>query len=121
MPEWAIQVFKIVGIALASEGLSRLIIFLVERRDKKRKMLNDILQALQKQERDNCRTQLLLLMSDYPEEVQELMKLAKHYFVDLNGDWYATTIFQNHLEKMGLRAPRWFNANHHAKNDEDNE
>lgn len=49
-------------------------------------------------------------MSDYPNEVQELMTLAKHYFVDLDGNWYASSIFQKFLSDHGIKPPRWFSG-----------
>lgn len=44
-------------------------------------------------EQDSARTQLLTLMSSYPDNESEIMKVAYHYFHDLNGDWYMTELF----------------------------
>ena len=62
-------------------------------------------------EKDELRTQLLLLLSDYPEERQEIMKLAEHYFKDLKGNWYATTLFNNWLVERQIARPEWFRVN----------
>ena len=63
-------------------------------------------------EKDSLRTQLLLLMADYPDEDQEIMKLAEHYFKDLHGDWYATGLFNKWLENVSTLEckPSWFKA-----------
>ena len=60
-------------------------------------------------EKDSCRTQLLLLMSDYPNDVQEILKLAEYYFKVLHGDWYATTLFNAYLIQNNIAQPQWFN------------
>lgn len=70
--------------------------------------LDAINKQLNRSERDSCRTQLLLLLSDYPEERNEIMTLAGHYFGDLKGNWYMTTIFNDFIEKNGIAKPEWF-------------
>ena len=60
-------------------------------------------------EKDSLRTQLLLMIADYPEEKSEILKLSQHYFADLKGNWTATAIFnkwiQDHCEGV---SPEWF-------------
>lgn len=48
------------------------------------------------------RSQLLTLMKNYPENEEEIMKVAKYYFKDLNGDWYMTSLFIEWGEKEGI-------------------
>lgn len=102
--------------ALLGAGLLSFIQFLIQRNDDKNDRISAIetqLEAisfqLKVQERDQCRTQMLLLISDYPTENAELMKLAKHYFKDLHGDWYMTNIFNRWLTAQQLGKPEWFN------------
>jgi len=59
-------------------------------------------------EKDELRTQLLLLIADYPHEISEIMKLAEHYFKDINGNWYLTSLFNKWLEDNDLAKPEWF-------------
>lgn len=59
-------------------------------------------------EKDILRTQMLLMLKDFPEERQEILKLAQHYFGDLNGNWYLTTMFNAWLEDNGIAKPEWF-------------
>lgn len=61
-----------------------------------------------KAEKDQCRTQLLLMICDYPTEKAEILELAKHYFADLHGNWFATPIFNNWLEEYKVGRPEWF-------------
>lgn len=61
-------------------------------------------------EKDALRTQLLIMISDYPEERQEIMTIAQHYFGDLHGDWYATTLFNRWITENDIAEPSWFNS-----------
>lgn len=59
-------------------------------------------------EKDALRTQLLLMLSDYPHETTEILKLAEHYFKDLEGNWYLTSLFNNWLIDNKIASPSWF-------------
>lgn len=72
--------------------------------------LSRIEKKLDKLERDSCRTQMMLLMSNYPDKTEELMRLAQHYFADLSGDWYMTSLFNQWLEQKHIGKPEWFDA-----------
>ena len=61
-----------------------------------------------KEEKDNVRLQLLVLFSDYPQNVSEILEVAHHYFVDLSGDWYMTNMFNNWLTNNNVGQPEWF-------------
>lgn len=64
--------------------------------------------SLTKTEKDSVRTQLLVLMSDYPDNVSEIMNVAQHYFSDISGNWYMTSMFNKWLISRGLGKPEWF-------------
>ena len=88
--------------------------FLIERHDKKVEKAEDkekehIQGTLKKLEKDGLRTQLLLLILMKPEETSEILTLAQHYFVDLKGNWYMTSIFNKWLEEHEIAEPEWFN------------
>lgn len=51
---------------------------------------------------DTTRNQLLTLMKNYPDNEEEIMKVAKYYFRDLNGDWYMTSLFIEWGEERGI-------------------
>lgn len=73
------------------------------------KQLKGIDEKLVKSEKDALRTQLLIMISDYPHEKQEIMTLAERYFgPPLNGDWYASSLFNGWIQKMGITEPVWF-------------
>lgn len=46
-------------------------------------------------EMDTTRIQLITLIREDPDNTESILKIARHYFVDLSGDWYATAIFQD--------------------------
>ena len=77
--------------------------FLIERYDETK----GIGKTLAKLEKDGLRTQLLLLILMRPEEVTEILTLAQHYFVDLKGNWYMTSMFAKWCDEHGLE-PEWF-------------
>lgn len=82
-----------------------LLIYLINRHDER----TGIIKRLDRNERDNCRIQLLIMLNHYPTEISEIMTLAERYFKDLNGDWYMTSIFNKWLESNGIARPEWFN------------
>lgn len=48
------------------------------------------------------RTQLLTLMSNYPDNESEILKVAQYYFGDLDGDWYMTELFSKWATDRGI-------------------
>ena len=101
-------------IAVLGGGNAILFIkFLIERYDRKHEREEDketeaIKSALKKMEKDVLRTQLLLLILLKPEEKQEILTIAEHYFKDLKGNWYMTSIFNKWLTGAGEAKPEWF-------------
>lgn len=107
--------------ALLGAGIFGFIQFLITRHDNRndelaevKKQLQTISKQLRSQEMDQCRTQMLLLISDYPNENAEIMKVAEHYFRSessggLGGDWYMTNLFNRWLTSQKLGKPEWFN------------
>ena len=93
---------------LSSSALTSFIQFLISRKDKQKDDLEGIKEQLIKLEKDTCRTQLLILMSDYPDRQDEIMRLSKHYFRDLKGNWYLTTMFSKWLSDNKIEKPSWF-------------
>ena len=86
--------------------------FLVERHDRKveraeDKSAEDMEKRLLILERDGLRTQLLLLILLRPTEQTEILRLAEHYFKDLKGNWYMTSIFNMWVESSGIAEPEW--------------
>lgn len=59
-------------------------------------------------EKDALRTQLLLLLSDYSGNREGIMQVAQHYFGKLDGNWYATSLFNNWLTENDIAKPEWF-------------
>lgn len=110
-------VTTIICSVLGSASLFTFIQFMINRHDDK----NDRLQAIETQLKeirneikssnvDSVRTQMLLLISDYPDDVQEIMKCAEIYFKEMGGNWYMTSIFKSWLEKTGVANPDWFDG-----------
>ena len=98
---------------LGGGNLILFIKFLIERHDRKKERAEDQdAEGLRKRllvlERDGLRTQLLLLILLRPTEQTEILRLAEHYFKDLKGNWYMTSIFNKWLEESNVAEPDWF-------------
>lgn len=70
--------------------------------------LESLKKKLGKLEKDSVRTQLLLLMSDYSGNQQEILEVAQHYFADCKGNWYMTSMFSKWLTDNEIGRPEWF-------------
>lgn len=64
-----------------------------------------------KSEKDALRTQLLLMLKDYPTETAEILRLSERYFGELKANWYLTPLFNKWLEEYKIAEPEWFNKN----------
>lgn len=48
------------------------------------------------------RMELMNLIADYPENVDDILKAAEHYFIDLEGNYVADKAFEDWAEKHGV-------------------
>lgn len=102
------MVWQILALLIGNTALISFIQFMIVRHDNRKGQYAKILKQLDKTEKDSIRTQMLLLMSDYPEERAELFRLAEYYFTHLHGNWYMTTLFRKYLRDNGIDPPPWF-------------
>lgn len=98
----------IILAVLGSTALSSLIQFLIKRYDEKKDAKFNVREKLTTLEKDTLRTQMLLLILMKPEEKKEILTIGEHYFKELKGDWYMTSIFNKWLESSGTAEPEWF-------------
>ena len=70
--------------------------------------MDKVCKETEKAEKDALRTQLLLMISDYPTNTEGILTLGQRYFGELHGDWFATSIFNTWLEQSGTASPEWF-------------
>lgn len=96
----------IVLAVIGSNALFAFLQFLIGRHDTKK----NIKGKLTVLEKDVLRTQLLLLILLKGEEKQEILTIAEHYFKDLHGDWYMTSIFNKWLKEKTIAEPEWFDC-----------
>lgn len=116
----------ILAIIASSAAILTFIQFLITRHDTKKGALTELTQAVDKvrddvadlkesaskQEVDNCRQQLMLLIHISPNNAGDIIPLAYHYFVELKGDTYMTNLFQNWLVEKSIDTPIWFKGDH---------
>lgn len=91
---------------IGSNALFAFLQFLIGRHDTKK----NIKGKLTVLEKDVLRTQLLLLILLKGEEKQEILTISEHYFKDLHGDWYMTSIFNKWLKEKTIAEPEWFDC-----------
>ena len=96
----------IVLAVIGSNALFAFLQFLIGRHDTKKNIKGKLIVL----EKDVLRTQLLLLILLKGEEKQEILTIAEHYFKDLHGDWYMTSIFNKWLKEKTLAEPEWFDC-----------
>lgn len=68
----------------------------------------EITKAQKKAEGDIIRVELKLMISDFPDEESDILRLAEHYFKDLKGNWVMATTFNAWLKQRGLESPSWY-------------
>lgn len=99
-----------VVVAVISSGLIQ---FLITRADKKKDnpieaKLDKIIAEQKKNEKDQLRTQLLVMMNLMPDSHEEIMQLAQRYFGELKGDWFYSSLFAKWLKDNNIEKPIWF-------------
>ena len=67
-------------------------------------LISQIKAAVKLNEKDNLRTQLMVMIKDYPYETSDILRLGEHYFKDLNGnsDVIPSAIFRIAGQKESL-------------------
>lgn len=101
----AASIITIITAVIASQAVFGFVQFLITRRDTNKNVYGKLTLL----EKDVLRTQLLLLILMKPGEQQEILTIAEHYFGDLKGDWYMTSIFNKWLMNADIAEPDWFN------------
>lgn len=122
MPIWLTLLITVLGSAAFFSFIQFLITRWDKKKDKKEEREDTIkedidsikagIQELNEkadiQEKDSCRTQLLVLIADYSQDKSEIMRLAEHYFDDLDANWYMSSIFTGWLKDNNIERPAWF-------------
>lgn len=94
----------ILSAIIGSNALFAFIQFMINRHDNKKNVRGKLLTL----EKDVLRTQLLLLILLKDGETQEILTIAEHYFGELKGNWYMTSIFNKWLMDKKIAEPEWF-------------
>ena len=116
--DYTALVLGIIG-ALCGNGLIQ---YLLTRKDQLKKdsiesklqpiesKLDKLLVETRKTEKDNLRTQLLVMMNMMPNNQEEIMTCAERYFKQLEGDWFYSSLFAKYLKENNIEPPIWFNV-----------
>ena len=115
-----VAIIGAIATLVSAFSVGTLIKFFVERRDAKNDSLKELIEKVDnltnenekkfaKLEKDIVRTQLLQLMQNFDtEDEHELLQVAEHYFVELKGNWYMTSVFKRFLKTNEIEIPIWF-------------
>jgi len=105
---------KLLLAIVTSQALFTFAQFLISRHDKKKGILAEIkkdIKALKEfnkdESRDLKRLQLMTLIHIHPEDVSDIMEVAEEYFVNLDGNWYMSSIFRQYLDENKIEHPIW--------------
>ena len=104
------HILTAVAAVLCSGALFGFIQFMIQRHDNRKGTMSKVAPAVCLQTLDISKLQIMLLIADYPKKVNEILEVAKHYFVDLNGDTYITILFDDWLKDQGIEPPDWFES-----------
>ena len=95
----------IILAVIGSGALSALIAGIFQLINNRREKTDERFKALEK---DILRTQLMLMIADFPNEKTDILKLAQHYFEDLDGNWVLSSVFSSWLKENDIAIPEWF-------------
>ena len=66
-----------------------------------------IIKAQHRHEMDILRVELKLMISDFPDQESDILRIAEHYFTD-GGNWVMSSTFLAWLQQRNLPTPPWF-------------
>lgn len=67
-----------------------------------------IMASQKRHEGDIVRVELKMMIADFPDDENDILRLAEHYFHDLHGNWVMAAIFKKWLTDRHLELPNWF-------------
>ena len=67
-----------------------------------------IMASQKRHEGDIVRVELKMMIADFPDDENDILRLAEHYFHDLHGNWVMAAIFKKWLSDRHLELPNWF-------------
>ena len=109
----------VMGIISSLAAVFAFITFLITRRDQRKNKLEQLIKVSEENtksivelNRNDVRMQLFLLMHISPRSAADILPLAYHYFVELEGDQYLTNQFADWLKSQSIDKPIWFNEKH---------
>ena len=69
-----------------------------------------IMKAQHRHEMDILRVELKLMISDFPEKEEDILRIGQHYFTE-GGNWVMSAVFKQWLDQRGIKIPDWYNDN----------
>jgi hypothetical protein len=109
----------VLGLISSLAAIFAFVTFLITRRDQRKNKLEQLIQVSEQNtksiielNKNDVRMQLFLLIHIIPKNAADILPLAYHYFVELNGDQYLTGQFADWLKSQNIDKPIWFKEKH---------
>lgn len=104
VPTWIIQIAAVItALGVLAGAVATADAFLLDRATTRlEERIKPIEQDINEIKLDETRLQLLYMLEHRPEDTENILKIAKKYFVDMGGDWYMTAIFDEWCEERGI-------------------
>lgn len=69
-----------------------------------------LLKDMKRLEGDILRVEMKVMIANFPEREEDILKIGEHYFGELHRNWVMQASFRQYLEDRGLPIPTWFNG-----------
>ena len=89
------------------DGAEAKIEAVVEKQDEIINTQNEIKNTLKKQEIDQIRTEMKMMIYNDPSKEEDLLRMGQHYFVDLDANWTMGRTYVDWLKSRNIEIPGW--------------
>lgn len=72
-----------------------------------------LLKDMKRLEGDILRVEMKVMIANFPEREEDILKIGEHYFGELHRNWVMQASFQQYLDDRGIPTPTWFNGGEH--------
>ena len=72
-----------------------------------------LLKDMKRLEGDILRVEMKVMIANFPEREEDILKIGEHYFGELHRNWVMEASFQQYLDDRGIPTPTWFNGGEH--------
>lgn len=67
-----------------------------------------LLKDMKRLEGDILRVEMKVMIANFPEREEDILKIGEHYFGELHRNWVMESSFRQYLDDRGIEPPIWF-------------